>query len=366
MIQRLKYEQVFTQVLNTAPDAMLLADQDSMLVHVNSMLCKMFGYTESELLGKPIDCLLPDRYRNTHKQQVRGYFDQLHVRPMGIGKTLYALRKDGQEFPVEISLSPMESDEVTFVVAAIRDVSDRIRVQNMLEAYNLELLQSNQDLEQFAYVASHDLQEPLRIITSFTQLLEKRYKDRLDAEGVEFIEYIVDAARRMKQLINDLLTYSKVHQQHHRHTEVNLNDVLQSVQNNLLTSIDDSGASIEIGNLPSIYGDPAQIIQLFQNLISNAIKFRQEGVPPVVLVYSAGKKNDYEVISVEDRGIGIKQEYQDRIFSLFQRLHTAEEYDGTGIGLAICKRIVDRHMGKIEVDSIYGKGTRFDVYLKGC
>ena len=363
MFETLDLQGAFVQVMDTVPDAIILADQNSRLLHVNEKTCQMFGYARDDLIGETIDILMPRKYRDAHHAQVSHYFSELRVRPMGVGKTLYAIDSSGKEFPVEISLSPMHSERKVYVIAAIRNVTERIRAQQLLEEYNIDLLQSNQDLEQFAYVASHDLQEPLRIITSFTQLLEKRYKDKLDSEGEEFVEFIVDAAQRMKMLINDLLAYSRLNQQHQRLGAVDLNEVLATVESNIRTSITEANATLRIGNLPVVYGDSTQLIQLFQNLLSNAIKFAKPDTPVEIDVDSESMTGDQYVISVRDNGIGIEERHQERIFSLFQRLHSNSQYPGTGIGLAICKRIIDRHKGEISIVSTKDQGSEFKVRL---
>ncbi|MGE4496988.1 MAG: ATP-binding protein [Deferribacterales bacterium] len=227
-----------------------------------------------------------------------------------------------------------------------------------------ELERSNEELEQFAYIASHDLQEPLRMISSYTQLLAKRYKDKLDGDAAEFINYAVDGANRMQVLINDLLSYSRVGTKGGEFTHVDLNGVLDAVKANLKGVIEESGAVIKYSKLPTIWADNSQMIQLFQNLIGNAVKFSREGVKPEIEITSKKEGNLFRFM-VKDNGIGIDKKYLDRIFVIFQRLHTKEEFPGTGIGLAICKKIVERHGGEISVESAEGKGSDFIFTLQG-
>lgn len=231
------------------------------------------------------------------------------------------------------------------------------KIQDELEKTIDKLEVSNRDLEQFAYVASHDLQEPLRMVSSFTQLLERRYKNQLDENADEYIEFIVDGAKRMKDLINDLLAFSRLNTERREFEPVNMETSLNRVFSYFETSIQETKAKITHDPLPTIMGDPSQITQLFQNLISNAIKFH--GKEQLQIHISTHKSGKRWVVGVSDNGIGINQDHQKKIFDIFKRLHTREEYDGTGIGLAICKKIVERHGGKIWVESKPGKGSTF-------
>ncbi|MHA3024197.1 sensor histidine kinase [Mycobacterium sp. BMJ-28] len=227
-----------------------------------------------------------------------------------------------------------------------------------------ELRRSNAELEQFAYVASHDLQEPLRKVASFCQLLEKRYGDKLDERGTEYIGYAVDGAKRMQVLINDLLTFSRVGRLNATHTEVDLNTTLESALKNLTVALDESRAQVirPQSRLPLVDGDPTLLAMLWQNLIGNAVKFRKEGVAPRIVIECRegdGDNSEDWVFTVSDNGIGIPEEFADKVFVIFQRLHGRDTYGGTGIGLALCKKIVEHHGGAIWIDTTYTAGTRF-------
>ena len=251
-------------------------------------------------------------------------------------------------------------------------IAERERAQAELKALNealehrvadrtAELKRSNEDLEQFAYVASHDLQEPLRMVASFTQLLARRYEDKLDKDAKEFIHFAVDGATRMQTLINDLLAYSRVGTRGKPFEPIDLNHLLSRVLVNLKVAIDESHAVVTHDPLPIVTGDATQLTQLLQNLIGNAIKFRADKSPQIH--FGVSRRGGDWHFSIRDNGIGIEQKYFDRIFVIFQRLHSRQDYPGTGIGLALCKKIVERHGGRIWVESTEGKGTTFYFQL---
>lgn len=243
----------------------------------------------------------------------------------------------------------------------VREHRELARARQALEESLAELARSNHDLQQFAYVASHDLQEPLRMVASYTQLLARRYKSRLDADADEFITYAVDGAIRMQKLINDLLAYSRVQTQGKVFGPTDCQAVVERACANLRTLVDESRAVVTRDPLPVVMADEPQFLQLFQNLIGNAIKFRGEEPPHVHI--SAEPKTREWLFSIRDNGIGINPQYADRIFLLFQRLHSGAEYPGTGIGLALCKKIVERHGGRIWVESQFGKGATFSFTI---
>jgi light-regulated signal transduction histidine kinase (bacteriophytochrome) len=222
---------------------------------------------------------------------------------------------------------------------------------------NVRLERSNKDLEQFAYITSHDLNQPLRNINSFAEILERKYGDKLDKEGLEFIQFIKGSAIRMSVLLHDLLAYSKIQTQQHEFTRVDLNAVLEVVKQNLKVELDETATTIiALTPLPVIDAYETLMVQLFQNLISNSIKYSKEGIPPVIIIESKRLAANLE-ISFSDNGIGFDNIYAERVFSLFKRLHTSDQYEGSGIGLSICKRIMERHFGSIKVDSKEGVGT---------
>ncbi|NTU41600.1 MAG: PAS domain-containing protein [Nitrospirales bacterium] len=267
--------------------------------------------------------------------------------------------REGMPRYVEVHCYPIldGNGDVAMVTEYCLDITERKIAEKNLRKTLDDLETSNKELQQFAYVASHDLQEPLRMISSYTQLLEKRYKDKLDADGLEFISYAVDGAVRMQRLINDLLDYSRVGTREQPFEIVYTELILTQVLQNLSMVIEENNVAITHENLPSVMGDLFQLRQLFQNLITNAIKFKAEE-PPQIHISAVKREKDW-LFSFRDNGIGIDPRYRERIFLIFQRLHTREVYPGTGIGLAICKKIVERHGGSIWVESEPGKGATF-------
>ena len=249
-----------------------------------------------------------------------------------------------------------EGNKTQTILLAIEDITECKQVTELKKALT-DLERSNQELEQFAYVASHDLQEPLRMVASYTQLLEKRYKDQLDQDAKDFIGFAADGANRMQRLINDLLAYSRVGTRGKSLEPTDCHTMLGQAIANLSMVIEENHAVVTSDELPTVMADASQMVQLFQNLIGNAIKFRGEESPRIHV--SALEKGNEWVFSVKDNGIGIEAQFSERIFIAFQRLHSREKYPGTGIGLAICKKIVDRHGGKIWVESELGKGSTF-------
>jgi len=246
----------------------------------------------------------------------------------------------------------------SMVLSLRQELIERKKVEKKLKKTLKHLERSNKDLEEFAFVASHDLQEPLRMVASFTKLLAKSYKDKLDEDANDFIKYAVDGAIRMQNLIEGLLSYSRITSRGLPFNRIDVNSIVDKVILNLKNSIEETETVITYDELPTILGDERQMEQLFQNLIQNSIKFRRNGIPPQIHISS--KKQDKEwVFSVSDNGIGIDSQYFDKIFIIFQRLHLRDEYPGSGLGLALCRKIISRHGGKIWVESKLGKGSTF-------
>ena len=350
-------EQRFHAFAETANDGIVTADAGGQIVEWNRAARAMFGYGDAEVLGKPLTVLMPERYREAHLKGLARFIST--GKPIAIGHSVevHGRRKDGAEFPIELSLSAWTMDGKQFFSGIIRDITERRRAEDDLKRTVADLAMSNADLDQFASVASHDLQEPLRAVAGCVELLEKLYRDKLDARAVELIGHSVEGARRMQTLINDLLAYSRVGTRGRDFVATDSNASLDRALANLITALRETGAVITRDPLPVLKADSTQLPQLFQNLIGNGLKFCA-GKRPEIHV-GAQRKDGSWLFSVRDNGIGIEPQYGERIFVIFQRLHTRTEYPGTGIGLAICKRIVERHGGKIWVESELGGGATF-------
>jgi light-regulated signal transduction histidine kinase (bacteriophytochrome) len=286
---------------------------------------------------------------------------------------LLGRNKNGKEFPVEISLSPLETEDGLLVSAAIRDISEKKKLENQIKEINInlekkvlqrteELETKNIELEQFAYVASHDLQEPLRTISSFVGFLKEEYYGKMDENADSYLDYIFHAADRMQTLIKDLLDYSRIGRTRVIQ-EVDCNTIVSDVMADLSSAIEEANAKISITEtLPLVTGYATELKQLFQNLISNSIKFHRDNVPPVITISSQKIPGGWS-FSFRDNGIGIEMQHQERIFIIFQRLHNRTEYEGSGIGLSHCKKIVELHGGKIWVESKLDKGSNFQFTI---
>jgi PAS domain S-box-containing protein len=356
--QLIESEERFRSLSQSAPDGIVIANRRQKVIYCNQSTATMLGYEEEEeITGLQFPELLPEHQRAEFKSFISGLFSA------GRGKNkksrvleTYGQKKNGLEIPLELSASCWETKDGRFYSYILHDVSERKKAELEIERKAKELSISNSDLEQFAYVASHDLKEPLRMVSNFTQLLQQKYAGRLDEDANEYIEFAVNGVKRMSDLINDLLSYSRIDRKDAGFQKVNLNKVVRGIIPNLAEAIQERKAEIIIGELPEILADPTQMVQLFQNLISNAVKFNNR--KPLVEIGSEPHGKGW-LFHVKDNGIGIKKDYAERIFAMFQRLNNRTEYPGTGIGLAICKKIVERHNGKIWIESTEGKGSTF-------
>ncbi|TMI20094.1 MAG: PAS domain S-box protein, partial [Betaproteobacteria bacterium] len=348
-------EALYRQTFELATAGIAHVDLSGRFMKVNRRLCEILGYGEQELIGRPVKEISHPEDRNlTDSQRMRVRSGE---KPSVRFEKRY-LRKSGAIVWVDLSvaLACDASGVPQYEIALFDDITERKKAEAALREAHEELKRSNAELEQFAYVASHDLQEPLRMVSSYTQLLMRRYGDKLDGDAKEFTAFIVDGATRMKQLIEDLLAYSRVGTRDKNFKPVDAESSLKRALTNLRAAIQDSGATVTQDKLPTIPCDEVQLAQLFQNLIGNALKFRKPDVAPAVHVGAAEQGAEWEFM-VRDNGIGIEPQYFERIFMVFQRLHDKGEYPGTGIGLAIVKKVVERHGGRIWVQSQPGAGT---------
>lgn len=357
--ERKRLEARFRATVESAPTAMVMIDQAGTIVLVNAELERLFGYGRDELIRQKIESLIPERFRSGHPGMRAQYFSTPQARRMGGGRDLYGLRKDGSEFQVEIGLNPVTTDEGPFVLAAIVDITERIRQANeALQQANEALERSNIELQRFAYVASHDLQTPMRSIASFVELLGTTYSDKLDDQGKDWIRRTFESINRLQTLVRDLLAYSQVDSHAHPFAPVPFGEVLDDAVVLLDTSAREVGAEITRDELPVIMGDRSQLVQLMLNLIGNALKYRN-GEPRIHVSADFSATEGHWTFSVRDNGIGIEEKHYDRIFEIFKRLHNQREIPGTGIGLAVCRRVVHRHGGKIWVESAPDNGSTF-------
>jgi PAS domain S-box-containing protein len=351
-------------LLEAAPDAMVVVNQAGEIVLLNVQAEKQFEYSRDELIGQKVKNIIPQGFAERLLADGLRSAEEALAQQIGTGIELHGRRKNGSEFPIELMLSPLESAEGTLVTAAIRDITTRKRAESHLLQKVEELNRSNEELQQFANIASHDLQEPLRMVASYTQLLSRRYKGKLDTDADEFIAFAVDGASRMQRLIHDLLAYSRVGTKGKELLNTSSENALQQALLNLRGAVEDSGALVTHDPLPMVKADEMQLTQLFQNLVGNAIKYQKTGIPKVH-IFAAMNGEDKWNFSVKDNGLGIDPQYFEKIFGMFQRLHKREEFAGTGIGLAICKKIVERHGGKISVESRPEYGSTFHFTLAG-
>ncbi len=349
-------------LLEAAPDAMVVVNQGGEIVLLNVQAEKQFGYRRDELVGQKVKNIIPEGFAERLIADALRSAEDALAQQIGTGIELFGRRKDGSGFPIEIMLSPLESAEGILVTAAIRDISVRKKAEADLMQKVEELNRSNGELEQFANIASHDLQEPLRMVASYTQLLSRRYKGKLDSDADDFISFAVDGASRMERLIQGLLAYSRIGTKGKDLLNISSEEALRQALMNLRGAIQESGALVVHDPLPTVLADEMQLIQLFQNLVSNAIKYQRPGVPEVHISAARNGKKKW-IFSVQDNGLGIESQYFEKIFGMFQRLHKREEFAGTGIGLAICKKIVERHGGSISVESQLGHGSTFRFTL---
>lgn len=334
-------ERKFKGLLEAAPDAIVIMNNEGIIKLVNAKVEELFGYERSELLLTRIELLLPGKNKLAGLSELQ--------KNEGLISDIQGCKKGGVSFPVEVSISPIHTEEGLLISAAIRDVSERKHIK--------ALENKNKELEQFAYIASHDLQEPLNTINSFINLFETENKIKLDEESKSYLSYIRQSADRMTELITDILEYSRIGGKSQTDS-VDCNKVVKDVIDDMNASILETKTSIEADTLPTINAYPVELRLLFQNLVSNAIKFRKKNSDCLIKIsYKKGNGNHHFI--VEDNGIGIDEKYKDKIFIIFQRLHGTKQYEGTGIGLAHCKKIVELHNGKIWLESTPGVGSKF-------
>lgn len=350
---------LFAKVFESDLEAVLITDLRGKVIHASHMTESISGYAAKDLQGHPLALLHSPR----NALEFPDIWQEVELDGSWQGNVWHR-HANGSDYLARVNIASVRDDEgsTTHFVVEYSDITDAWQSEQSLKSRTEELARSNRELEQFAYVASHDLQEPLRMVASYTQLLARRYQGKLDKDADEFIAYAVDGATRMQVLINDLLKLSRVGTRGKPFEKLEGEKALNAALSNLELAIKDASAEITRDVMPAIFGDETQLIQLLQNLIGNALKFRKPGEVPRIHIGAKRIGKAWE-LWVKDNGIGISPEYFERIFIIFQRLHAKTEYPGTGIGLALCKKIVERHGGKIWVESRPEEGTAFHFTL---
>ncbi len=356
---------LFRLAVESSPAAMIVTGQDGAIQFANAETSRMFGYQTQELAGQNIDILVPTRLRANHLSLRRGFLANPSKRPMGIGRDLKATRRDGSEFPVEIGLTPIKTLKGLLVLATVLDISARREAELSLAQRAFELERANERLAQFAFVASHDLQEPLRKIAAFSDLLERAIESSNRSEMAHANQVIRKSALRARSLVDDLLTYSKTINDAQQPQELDLRDELESALNDLSQLVSETSAEISI-EVPHIWftADRGQFARLISNVVSNAIKYRKPNEAAKVRIKSNPTGNSGVLLEIADNGIGFDEKYARTIFEPFRRLHSQTQYPGTGIGLAICKSIADRHGWRLGIKSTPGEGTTFFITIQ--
>lgn len=353
---------LFASIVESSEDGIVSKDLNGIVTSWNKSAERIFGYTAEEMIGRPIAILAaPDRVDEMPRILAR-------IRQGNRIEHYETKRrtKSGEIIDISLTVSPVRNAEGRIIGAAkiVREITEKKQAERAIVEQSERLARSNAELQEFAYATSHDLQEPLRTIASFSELLRQQYRGRLDDNADHMIDLVIGAASRMSELIRDILDYSRViNADQIPVQDISTQKIVEVALDNLNLALRESGATVEVGELPSIYGEKATLSQVFQNLIGNAIKYRSKEPPRIRI--SAQRDSKYWIFSVSDNGIGIAPAYHETIFKLFKRLH-GNSYDGTGIGLALCKKIVEKHGGRIWVESEPGRGStfRFSIPLR--
>jgi len=348
----------FGPVLDSVPDAIVMVNAQGCIVLANQRAEELFGYLPGELLGQSAEALLPERLRQAHAGHQENYFARPHQPPMGTGLELFGLRKDGSEFPAEISLNPVQTEDGAWTMSAIRDITDQKRIQEELKAKNAAVETANQELQAFSYSISHDLRAPLRAMDGFAGMLKKSLGPNPSQETEHSLKRIKENVTRMSLLIDGLLDFSTLTWVALTKKAVNPGEIAQDVFTGLTVSASDRRVDFEVSKLPGCQADAMLLRQVFTHLLSNALKFTRDRDSAVIRL-GCREENGEHVYFVRDNGAGFDMEYAGKLFRVFQRLHSPSEFEGTGVGLAIVQRIIQRHGGRIWAEAQTDRGATF-------
>jgi two-component system sensor kinase FixL len=350
-------------IVDTAVDGIILMDAGGTVTMFNPACERIFGYAAEEIVGGDVKRLMPSPYRDEHDQYLENYRRTGERKIIGIGREVLGLRKSGDTFPLDLSVGKVEDDDEVSYVGILRDVSERKRADELRERFVEQLTSQNEERTHFVHAASHDLREPLRMISAFSRRLSKGYGDRLDERGIEYLALVIAASAQMTRLLDDLVDFSRLGLEAARGSRFDAGEVLDQVLETFADPVRESHAEITRGPLPRIYGNPIRFQRLMQNIIGNGLKYVAQGVGPRIHV-AAAQEGEFWSFSVSDNGIGIEPRHYLRIFEPFKRLHAKGHYDGSGLGLAICRKIVEGFGGDISVSSNEGQGSTFSFTVK--
>jgi PAS domain S-box-containing protein len=353
-----KTKSMYEGLFEFAPDAIVVVDLEGRIVQANKQVERLFGYSREELLNAEHDILLPERFRVKHREHRRGFMADPHVRPMGTGLELFGRKKDGTEFPVDISLGPLQMHNGVVVLAVVRDVTERKKAEKILLETKAELELSNKALEQFAYAVAHDLRAPLRSVGGFVRILTEDYSEKLDELGRDYLCRVQTGAGKMTELINALLSVSSFTRGPLSRAKVSLSTLAKTAAAELAKAHPERRVEFAITEDVHTEGDPVLLKMVMDNLIGNAWKFSEKR-PVARIEFSVTQNDGKTVFCVKDNGAGFNMEYADRLFAPFQRLHSAHEFPGLGIGLTTVQRIIDHHGGRIWAEAEVDKGATF-------
>jgi PAS domain S-box-containing protein len=367
--ERKRGEEKFRLAVESAPNGMVMINAAGRIVLVNAQTEKLFGYARDEMLDQPVEMLVPERFRKNHPDHRTDFFAKPAVRSMGVGRELYGRRKDGSEFPVEIGLNPIQTEDGILVLSAIVDITERKRAADMLRQAHeetegrviertAELAAANKELEAFSYSVSHDLRAPLRAIDGFSRILIKDYAPSLPEEVRSYLEDVRANTLQMGKLVDDLLAFAHLSRQPVKKQSVDVGRLVRQCLDNLQKAREGRRVDMRVADLPCCHADPALLKQVWINLLGNALKYTGKREPAVIEVGCQSNEGQ-QVYFVKDNGVGFDMRYAHKLFGVFQRLHRAEDYEGTGVGLAIVQRVIHRHGGEVWADAQPDQGATF-------